>query len=257
MLEGERRALILRVLHQGRFVAVADLAALTKASAATVRRDLSRLEGDGLLRRVRGGAELAGGAEATATATVQLPFEYRKGIQLETKRAIARRAAALCADGETVLIDGGSTTFQMAEFLRSARLQIITNSFAIAQSLAGSSGNTIILSGGILYPDSQLVLDPFQDEAFRNYYAAKVFMGVYGIDELGATNTDHLLIKTERAMIDHARELVVLADSSKWGRRGSLLLCGLEKIHTLITDGGVTEEQRELASSRGVRLLIT
>jgi DeoR family ulaG and ulaABCDEF operon transcriptional repressor len=168
----------------------------------------------------------------------------------------ALRAAALCTDGETVLIDGGSTTFQMAEFLRSARLQIITNSFAIAQSLAGHSGNTIILSGGILYPDSQLVLDPFQDEAFRNYYAAKVFMGVYGIDELGATNTDHLLIKTERAMIEHARELVVLADSSKWGRRGSLLLCGLEKIHTLITDGGVTEEQRELASSRGVRLLV-
>jgi DeoR family ulaG and ulaABCDEF operon transcriptional repressor len=259
MLERERHALILRLLRQGRFAAVSDIAALVQASEATVRRDLGRLEDQSLLRRVRGGAELNESAEPAAGGEVpgiQLPFEYRKGVLLEKKRAIARRAVALCEDGETVIIDGGSTTFQMTEFLRTTRLQIITNSFAIAQALVGFSENTIVLSGGIVYPDSQLVLDPFHEESFGNYYAAKVFMGVYGIDEMGATNTDHLLIKTERSMIDHSRELIVLADSSKFNRRGSLLLCGLERIRTLITDGGITETQADMVAARGIELIV-
>ena len=267
MLRRERHALILRLLRQGRFAAVRDIAAVAQSSEATVRRDLAELEGRGLLRRVRGGAELAdpagslgpaepSGPRGEGAAARELPFEHRRGLLLENKRAIARRAVSLCEDGETVLIDGGSTTYQMTEFLRAARLQIITNSFAIAQALVGTSANTIVLSGGIIYPDSQLILDPFQDEAFRNYYAAKVFMGVYGIDEMGATNTDLLLIKTERAMIDHSRDLIILADSSKFNRRGALMLCGFERIRTLITDSGISEEQRRMVCSRGVELIV-
>jgi DeoR family ulaG and ulaABCDEF operon transcriptional repressor len=250
MLERERQELILRLLRQSRFATVTELVAASGASEATVRRDLGRLEQMGALRRIRGGAEAAEVRQAP-----QQPFELRKGLLLEKKRAIGRRAAALCQDGETVFIDGGSTTYQMAEFLRSSRLQILTNSFAIAQVLIGCSANTVILAGGVVYPDSQLILDPFQEDAFRNYYASKVFMGLYGIDELGATNTDLLLIRTEKAMIDHARELVILADSSKIGRRGSLKLCAVEQIHTFITDGGIGEAQRQLLVSRGVRLL--
>lgn len=256
MLERERQAVILRVLRQGGFASVSDLVSLMEVSEATVRRDLSRLAGKGVLRRVRGGAELPEPPPGADAPGMQLPFEYRKGLQLEKKRAIARRAVSLCQEGETVFIDGGSTTFQMTEFLRSTRLQIITNSFAIAQSLVGVSENTVVLGGGIIYPDSQLILDPFQDEAFHNYYATRAFMGVYGLDELGATNTELLLIRTERSMIDHSRDLVVLADSSKFNRRGSLMLCALERIRTLITDGGITAEQRDLVRSRGVELIV-
>ena len=256
MLERERQAVILRLLRQGRFAAVADMVPLVKASEATVRRDLARMERRGLLRRVRGGAELPEPPAAEDGSGLQVPFEYRKGLQLEKKRAIARRAASLCEDGETVFIDGGSTTFQMTEFLRSTRLQIITNSFAIAQALVGRSENTIVLSGGIIYPDSQLILDPFGEESFRSYYATRAFMGVYGLDEMGATNTELLLIRAERAMIENSRDLVVLADSSKFNRRGSLMLCGLERIRTLITDGGIGEEQAELVRSRGIELIV-
>ncbi len=253
MLERERQELILGLLRQSRFATVAELVAAAGASEATIRRDLGRLEQRGALRRIRGGAEAVEAAEVRQAP--EQPFEQRKGLHLETKRAIGRRAAALCQDGDTIFIDGGSTTYQMAGFLLSSRLQIITNSFAIAQVLIGSSANTVILSGGVVYPDSQLILDPFQEDAFRNYYASKVFMGLYGIDEMGATNTELLLIRTEKAMIDHAQELVILADSSKLGRRGSLKLCSLEQIHTFITDAGISEAQRELLLSRGVRLL--
>jgi DeoR family ulaG and ulaABCDEF operon transcriptional repressor len=256
MLEPERHELILRVLRQGRFASVADIVDLLKCSEATVRRDLAKLEAADRLRRIRGGAESAKATKDEAAPATQLPFEYRKGVLLEIKRMIARRAASLCTDGETVIIDGGSTTYQMAEFLRESRLKIITNSFAVAQHLVKHSKNTVILNGGIIFPDSQLILDPFQDEGFHNYSATKVFMGVYGIDELGATNTDMLLIKTERAMIERGKELIILADSSKFNRRGNLMLCGFDKISAVITDRGVTEQQREMILRNGIQLIL-
>ncbi len=256
MLEPERHELILRVLRQGRFASILDIVNLMHCSEATVRRDLAKLDATGKLHRVRGGAELTERIVDDAEPTAQLPFEYRKGILLETKRLIARKAASLCSEEETVIIDGGSTTFQMAEFLREARLKIITNSFAIAEVLIKNSQNTVILNGGIVYPDSQLILDPFQEEGFRNYSATKVFMGVYGIDELGATNTDTLLIKTERAMIERGRELIILADASKFNRRGNLLLCGFEKITTIITDRGISQPQRDMVQANNVELIL-
>ena len=252
MIPAERRELILRVLREGRFAAVADIAELAKSSEATVRRDLTRLESEGLARRVRGGGEIAAPAQGAA----ELPLERRKGIMAEKKRLIARAAAGLCHDGETVLIDGGSTTFHMAEFISGLKLQVITNSFAIAVELVRRSRCTVILNGGIINPESQLVLDPFAEDMFANYAASKAFMGVYGIDETGATNTETLLIKTERAMIDRARELVILADSSKFDRRGSLWLCGFDRISTIITDSGISDRHRELAASKGVKLIV-
>jgi len=256
MLEPERHELILRILLQGRFASVSEIADLVHCSEATVRRDLAKLEAAGKLHRVHGGAELAKTVGDISEPTAQLPFEYRKGILLEKKRLIARKAASLCTDDDTVIIDGGSTTFQMVEFLRETRLKIITNSFAIAEVLLKHSQNTVILNGGIVYPDSQLILDPFQEEGFRNYSATKVFMGVYGIDELGAANTDMLLIKTERAMIERGKELIILADSSKFNRRGNLLLCGFDKISTIITDRGISEQQREMMLAKGVELIL-
>lgn len=253
MLAPERERLILRLLRQDRFASVSELAGLAGASEATVRRDLDRLERTGRLVRVRGGAELAAGA---AEGTVQLPFESRKGLLSETKRRIARLASSLCREGETIIIDGGSTTYHMTEFLLPMKLQILTNSFALAQVLVGGSANTVILSGGVVHADSQLVLDPFQEDPFSHYLAAKVFMGVYGIDEMGATNTEVQLISAERAMIEHAKELIILADSSKFDRRGSVFLCGFERMGMVISDAGVTEAQRRLLESRGVKLLI-
>lgn len=255
MLSAERRDLIIRVLRRGRYASVAEICDATSSSEATIRRDLAALSTAGLLRRVRGGAELSD-LGAAAARTAELPFEDRKGILQERKRSIAKAAAGLCEDGETVMIDGGSTTWWMAEFLMDRRLRLITNSFAIAAALVPRSTCTLILNGGVVNMDSQLVLDPFGGDLFANYTASKVFMGAYGIDESGASNTESLLITTERAMIERARDLVVLADSSKFGRRGSLFLCGFERIRMIITDSGISDQHRQMIVSRGVRLVI-
>jgi DeoR family ulaG and ulaABCDEF operon transcriptional repressor len=253
MLAAERRELVLRLLRQDRFASVADIARLAHASLATVRRDLADLERRGLAVRVRGGTSTAPSAGAQPP---QLPLEDRLAIGTEQKRRIARRAAELCRDGETVIVDGGSTTQQLAPFLREMRLRVITNSLSMACELASVPSCTVILGGGVVHPDSRLVLDPFCDDPFANYAASIAFMGVYGIDESGATNTDEALIRAERAMIGRASRLVILADSTKFDRRGSLWLCGFERVSVVVTDAGVPERYRGLLADRGVELLI-
>jgi DeoR family ulaG and ulaABCDEF operon transcriptional repressor len=251
MLAAERRAMILRLLRQDGIAPLADIRRLSGASEATVRRDLARLAAEGLTERVRGGA-----VAPASTRTAEVPLEERAGIAAEHKRRIARRAAELCADGDTIMVDGGSTTLQLAPFLRGLRLRVITNSLALADELSRGSACTVILGGGVVQPESRLILDPFREDPFSDYSASAAFMGVFGIDESGATNTDELLIRAERAMIARARRLVVLADSRKFGMRGSLHLCGFDRISTVVTDAGITEPWRTLLAERGVELVI-
>jgi DeoR family transcriptional regulator, ulaG and ulaABCDEF operon transcriptional repressor len=260
MLAAERRAMILRLLRQDGIAPLADLRRLSEASEATVRRDLARLAAEGAIERVRGGAIArhaleAAGAPLPARA-VEPPLEERSGIAAEKKRRIARRAAELCVDGDTIMVDGGSTTLQLAAFLRGLRLRVITNSLALAEDLSRGSACTVILCGGVVQPASRLILDLFREDPFADYSASAAFMGVFGIDESGATNTDELLIRTERAMIAHARRLVVLADSRKFGLRGSLHLCGFDRISTVVTDDGASECYRQLLASSGVEVII-
>jgi DeoR family ulaG and ulaABCDEF operon transcriptional repressor len=267
MLAAERRAMILRMLRQDGIAPLADIRRLSGASEATARRDLARMAAEGLIERVRGGAAAHPGAGATARATgdtatpssagpVEASLEERAGIAAEKKRRIARRAAGLCVDGDTIMVDGGSTTLQLAPFLLGLRLRVITNSLALAEDLSRGSACTVILGGGVVQPRSRLILDPFREDPFSDYSASTVFMGVFGIDDSGATNTEELLIRTERAMIARARRLVVLADSNKFGRRGSLHLCGFDRIATVVTDDGIAEAWRTLLAERGVELVI-
>jgi DeoR family ulaG and ulaABCDEF operon transcriptional repressor len=271
MLAAERRALVLRLLGRDGVAPLADIARLSGASEATVRRDLARLAAEGLVERVHGGAVTPGGAGTAAGGgvpagdggpvgpaprTIEVPLEERVGIAAEKKRRIARRAAALCAEGDTIMVDGGSTTLQLAPFLRGMRLRVITNSLPLAEELSRDPACTVILGGGVVQPVSRLLLDPFREDPFADYTASTVFMGVYGIDEAGATNTDELLIRSERAMIARARRLVVLADGSKFGRRGSLHLCGFERIAAVVTDDGIDGRWTALLAERGVEVLV-
>ena len=256
MISQERHHRIIQYLQENRYASLHDIVALVNASEATVRRDFNSLEEAGILRRVHGGVELAN-EEKAPPFFQEPPFEHRKIQLAETKRAIAREAAGLCSNDETIMIDGGSTTYYLAEFLREKRLQIITNSFAIAEELISRSSNRIIILGGMIYRNSRLILNPFDFEHFLgHYYAAKLFMGVGGIDENGASNTEMLLIETERAMIKQCKRLIIMCDSSKFSRQGNLFLCGFDSIDTIITDSGIPDDYRDMLLSKGIRLQI-
>ena len=186
----------------------------------------------------------------------EIPFLYRKETMADKKRVIAKRAVALCNKDDVILMDGSTSVYHMVYFMKSQTVKVCTHSLAVAEYLMKNTSNLVILSGGIIYRDSQLLYDPFDSNVFENYSISKVFMSAKGIDERGVTNSDILLIKMDQAMMDCGKELILLIDSSKFGKSGELLLCNYSRISTIITDSGVSEEHKEMVTSRGVNLII-
>jgi DeoR family transcriptional regulator, ulaG and ulaABCDEF operon transcriptional repressor len=254
MHEKERHRVILSAVQGRPVVTVGELCALTGASEATTRRDISALHVQRRLRRVRGGAEALHPSPFPGLAG--RPFAVNETIMIEQKRAIARAAVDLCEDGEPIIINGGTTTFQMVHPLASRRLQVFTNSFPIAEHLLKHSKNTLMLPGGVIYREQNIVLSPFDNDVTRNFYARRMFMGAQGVGPLGLMEADPLLIQAEQKLIGQADELVVLVDSSKFANRSSLVLCPLERIDTLITDDGLPDRHAAMLEAAEVRLVI-
>jgi len=254
MHESERHRLILSAVQDRPVVTVSDLVALTGASEATIRRDIANLHLQKKLRRVRGGAE-----SVSPPAYVGLagrPFSVNEALNIGQKRAIARAAVALCADGEAIIINGGTTTFQMVHPLSARRLQVFTNSFPIAEHLLKHSRNTVLLPAGAIYREQNIILSPFDDDGSRHFHARRMFMGCQGLGALGLMEADPLLIQAEQKLIGQADELVVLADASKFARRSSLLLCSLSRIHSVITDDAITDRDAAMLEAAGVQLIV-
>ncbi len=254
MHETERHRIILSAIQGKPVVSVAELVELTESSEATIRRDIAALHVQKKLRRVRGGAEALHPPQFVGLAG--RPFSVNEAMHARQKQAIAREAVALCEDGDPIIVNGGTTTFQMVHFLANRRLQVFTNSFPIAEHLLKNSKNTIMLSGGTIYREQNIILSPFDNDVTRNFYAKRMFMGAQGLGPLGLMEADPLLIQAEQKLIDQADELVVLADSSKFTKRSSLILCGLKRIATVITDSSIEDRHAAMLEAAGVNLIV-
>ncbi|WP_172327627.1 DeoR/GlpR family DNA-binding transcription regulator [Mangrovicoccus sp. HB161399] len=254
MHEKERHRIILSAVQDRPVVTVAEICALTGASEATIRRDIAALHMQKKLRRVRGGAEALNPNQFPGLAG--RPFSVNEMIRIEQKRAIARAAVDLCDDGDPIIINGGTTTFQMVHPLASRRMQIFTNSFPIAEHLLKNSKNTIMLSGGAIYREQNIILSPFENDVTKNFYARRMFMGAQGIGPLGLMEADPLLIQAEQKLIGQADELVVLVDSSKFDNRSSLVLCPLERIDTLVTDEGISDRAAAMLEAADINVIV-
>ncbi|MEN9895043.1 MAG: hypothetical protein RIR97_895 [Pseudomonadota bacterium] len=254
MHEKERHRIILSTVQEKPVVTVQELVDLTESSEATIRRDIAALHLQKRLRRVRGGAEAITPPQFVGLAG--RPFRVNETIHASQKRAIAREAASLCKDGEAIIINGGTTTWQMVNFLGSHRLQVFTNSFPIAEHLLHHTKNTVMVSGGMIYREQNIILSPFENDVTRNFYAQKMFMGAQGLGALGLMEADPLIIQAEQKLINQADELIVLVDSSKFRQRSSLILCRLDRISTVITDDGITDSERRMLEEAGVKLIV-
>lgn len=255
MLETERHRIILSAVQERPVVTVADICALTGASEATVRRDIATLHMAKKLRRVRGGAEAI--APAQFVGINARPFAVDQTVNIAQKRAIALAAVDLCEDGDAIIINGGTTTFQMVHPLTTKRLQVFTNSFPIAEHLLKQSKNTVLLPAGAIYREQNIILSPFDADGSGHFYAKRMFMGCRGLGPLGLMEGDPLLVQAEQKLINQADELVVLADSSKFRQRSSLLLCPLGRIHTVITDDGIEDRAAQMLEAAEIRLIVT
>lgn len=254
MLEAERHRLILSAVQEKPVATVQELVTLTSSSEATIRRDIAALHMEKKLRRVRGGAEALHPPQFVGLAG--RTFKVNETANVMQKRAIAKRAVELCEDGEPIIINGGTTTYQMVHHLASSRLQVFTNSFPIAEHLLHNSMNTVMLSGGVIYREQNIILSPFDNDVTRNFYAKRMFMGAQGLGPLGLMEADPLLIQAEHKLINQADELIVLVDSTKFKKRSSLILCGLERISTVITDDRIEDASARMLDAAGVQLIV-
>ncbi len=254
MIERERHAAILQLLRTRQIVSVGELSEALAASLATVRRDINSLEAQGALRRVRGGAEAATAEREPRLAGT--PFEVNLSLAVAQKRAIGKAAAALVAPGESLILNGGTTTLAVVEFLPKSGLNILTNSFPVAARLLEATSNRISLPGGMVFPEQSIILSPFEADSISHFRADKMFTGCFGIGRLGMMDTDPLIVKSELRLMQRADRLIVLADSRKLRQGGAMVVVGLDGISTLITDDGATAAELALFRDAGVEVLV-
>jgi DeoR/GlpR family transcriptional regulator of sugar metabolism len=227
-----RRAEILSQLSERGEVVIAALASHLGVSEMTIRRDLESLETEGLARRVRGGAI------STVSRAYEPPFAVRSAKATAEKRAIGRAAAQLVGDGETAILDVGTTTLELARHLHGRRgITIVTPSIPIAVELGNESDMRILLTGGILRHGELSLIGARAEEAFGGLNCDVVFLGVAGIDrDKGLTEYNLDDTRVKRAALAAARRCVVLADSTKLGRVTFASVAPLSKVDTLVTD---------------------
>lgn len=246
MIVDERRSQILRITEESGFVSLQRLVTEVGASESTIRRDLEFLDAAGLIQRTRGGASFLGDSQSD--------FDARRSLASVQKQQIARRTADLIAAGETVLLDGGTTTLEVARHLSGKSLQVLTNSLPIASLLMNRSEIELIFIGGYVYPKTGVALGEQSVEALKKMHATRLVMSTGGITAEGLFNSNALLVETERQMIRTADRVTLVADSSKFGQRALSHLCTLGDVHEVVTDDGITDEWRQVMESKGLRL---
>jgi DeoR/GlpR family transcriptional regulator of sugar metabolism len=250
MLAETRRRRLLELINRRGFASLEELVGASGVSESTVRRDLEALDVAGSIKRTHGGAVCSGELRSMPA------FDERATTALAEKQAIGRVAAELIADGDTVLLDGGTTTLEVARALAGRPVQVVTNSLPIAQLVAASKETELILLGGYVYPRTGVAMGPLALATMQGMGVRKVVMGAGGIVTEGVFNSNSILVETERQMMRCGQEVMLVADYTKFGRRSLCRLCGLDEFHDLVVDPGLPDEYRAIFDSAGVAIHI-
>lgn len=248
----ERHSRILSLLQQNGSISVTQLSELFKVSEVTIRKDLSYLEQQKKLYRTHGSAILI----SPYISDRHLSEKEKKNVA--EKRAIGAAAAALISQDDSIIIASGTTmAFFAREIVPAGHLTVITAAVPVTQILSQSAGIDVIQLGGIARSSSVSVVGPFAERMLGNFNCSKLFVGVDGIDiDFGLTTTNMLEASLNGAMINAAQKVIVLADSSKFGRRGLSKICDLEAVDRIITDTGIQPLYYERLRERGIEVTV-
>jgi DeoR/GlpR family transcriptional regulator of sugar metabolism len=233
------------------FVDLETLCRELDASESSVRRDLDILEEEKLLRRVYGGA-------VSVQAQPGRAFDYAvESVRLsDEKDRIARLAAGLIEDGQTVILDGGSTVAAVARELSSKSLHIVTNSLPIAEGLESLRNIELTLTGGYLDPRLRVMLGPFCEQMLNAIHADAVIMGIGSITAAGFSNNNTLVVGSEQKMIELAGKVIIVADHTKFGRGGMIPVAPLSAADIVVSDKDLAPEFVQLLRANGVEVLL-
>lgn len=242
MLREQRQREIVRRVEQEGSVTASRIAHDLGVDVSTIRRDLERLDRSGLVERARGGA-----IRSSVERIVDVPYDLKRSVELEAKVAIARAASLRIDHGQTILLDSGSTTFQLVPWLRHHRgITVVTNDLHIAHTLANRPGIRLVLAGGLLLESVYTLVGPQTIAALAELHVDHAFLGADAIDDhAGITNVNLVEVAVKRAMMAAAERTTVLADSTKFGKRALAHVAALEEIDEVITDDRVPAEVRE------------
>lgn len=249
MLAEARRQSIMEIVQRQGFASLDQLSSQLDVSESTVRRDLAVLEKTGQTKRTHGGVFYTG------TQPHVTHFRQNQPIGSGKKRAIAAAAAEMVQDGDTLLLDGGSTAFELAQALMGRNLQIVTNSLPVVNLLGQSDATDVIVLGGFVHTRTGVVLGPYAVQMLEHIHCRWAFIGVAGLDQESLFNSNQLLVETEQAMMRSADQVCVLADSTKFGRKGMTRLCSWEGIDAVITDSELDKSWQQ-AIARQTSLVV-
>ncbi len=243
----ERRHEILRAVDEGR-AHVGELATALGVSEMTVRRDLRDLERDGKLTRVHGGA---------VSVAVEPSFAEIVVERFEHKDRIGAAAAALVQDGQTIMLDIGTTTLQVARHLRGRQVTVITTNLAAYEELLAEPSVELVLVGGTVRRNYRSLVGVLAEDALRQLRADVAFLGASGIEEDGAVDdTTMVEVPIKRAMLAAAARCVLVADSAKFGMRGMVRVCDVADLDVVVTDAEAPAAARDALARAGVEVVL-
>lgn len=252
MLIDERRQHILEQVQNHGRVLVGELSRELRISQITIRKDLDYLQSRGLIQRSHGGA-----LRIHSNALMDPTLQEKQKHNFDEKQRIAAAAIEMVAEGQCIILDSGTTTFAIAQGLkRFMHLTVITNAVNIAAELAGTDFE-VILVGGNLRKNSVSLVGPLAEDNLEEMHADILFLGVDGFDlEVGITTPNFLESRVNRAMVKGARQVVVVCDSSKFGRRSLSRIAPLSAIHHIITDVNLPHGAAEALRVQNIHLTL-
>lgn len=252
----ERHHKIVEMIQQNNTISVAEICSLFDISEMTARRDLQELEREGLLRRVHGGAVYNLGR------SYEPPLKTRLNNQSDQKRAIGQKAASLILDGDSIALDVGSTTLEIARALHDKRnLTVLTSSLPIANEIVAlyslESDVRLILTGGVVRAREWSMVGEFTSQLYKQFHVDKAFVGIGGIsleDGLTEYNLEDALVK--RVLLKNAQQIIVVADGSKFNQTTFASVGPLSAVHTIITDESAPVDMLDELQSMGIEVLV-
>lgn len=253
MIAEERRVILLKELNDNGYVQASELANRLNLSAVTIRRDLSVLEKQGQCFRKRGGA-----IRSAQGVTLELTYEIKQSQRRAEKKRIAESAARFVEDGDTLILDAGSTTFALALLLMSRqRITVVTNDLQIAFKLASNPNISLICTGGTARANV-FSLQGSQVESFiKNLRVDKAFLGADAIhSDHTVTNVNFEEVPIKQAMLHAANQVFLLADSTKFEKTGFVKVCDLSDADAIITDSGIPEDKLTQYKSLGLNVVV-
>jgi DeoR/GlpR family transcriptional regulator of sugar metabolism len=255
MLIVERHTRLKTLISQRGTSDLDSLADALQVSQSTVRRDVEMLEQAGLVERTHGGVVWLGDKQPKDGAR-PYAFDQRTNFRQEEKLRIAKAAAALAKPGQTILIDGGTTTYFLAQQLAGRSMQLVTNSLPIGDLFLNDESVELLLTGGLVYPRYGVLLGPHVETFLASIHASTLFLSCAGVHDGNIYNQNLLLVQAERQMMKQVQQVVLLADSSKFGSQALANLCKLDEIDIVVSDDALAEPHREMIRKAGCELVI-